>query len=76
MTSDAVTQEVASLCASLVDGPDTRFGVRIFFYHGRDWMKHYDLTPTRRIRALQHGAVEVELNAWLRARPELMESTP
>jgi hypothetical protein len=42
-----------------------RIGLHRGWFQNKPGFPHYDLTPSRRVQALAHGAVETSLRAWL-----------
>jgi len=51
-----------------------RLGMKREWFQDKPGFPHYDLTPGKRMQALKHGAVERDLNDWLRHRTAALES--
>jgi Protein of unknown function (DUF4031) len=54
-----------------LDAIASRIGLNIgWVQHSRRGLRHFDLTPSRRVLALRHGATEFSVHAWLRRRKD------
>lgn len=65
MWSDAHTVEELHAIAR-------KIGLKREWFQDRHQFPHYDLTPSRRVLALKHGAVEFSLKTWLRSGYRLL----
>ena len=51
-----------------------KIGMRQSWFQNKQGFPHYDLTPSRRARALRAGAVETDLRDWLYSRRTHLQS--
>lgn len=50
-----------------------RLGLKRAWFQPHRIAPHYDLTPARRLKAVELGAVEVNMREWLKTRPRLLQ---